>query len=62
MATRLTMKELLEGEGCTLEALAESCMFGTRHAPALCSEHCEVEPDGVCPHGHPSFMIEAGII
>jgi len=30
--------------------------------PACCSEGCQVEPDGKCQHGHPSILIELGII
>lgn len=30
--------------------------------PALCTESCEVEPDGRCPHGCPSLLIAAGVI
>jgi len=28
--------------------------------PAMCSEGCMTEPDGHCPHGHPSFFLEMG--
>ena len=30
--------------------------------PALCSEGCEVEPDGHCPHGAPSLLLALGMI
>lgn len=30
--------------------------------PALCSDGCEVEPDGRCSHGHPSVLIALGLI
>lgn len=30
--------------------------------PACCSEGCMVEPDGTCPHGHDSVLIEEGLI
>jgi hypothetical protein len=26
------------------------------------TDGCWVEPDGVCPHGHPSWMIVMGVI
>lgn len=26
------------------------------------TDGCWVEPDGVCPHGHPSWLIRAGLI
>jgi hypothetical protein len=31
-------------------------------APALCSEECEVEPDGVCSHGCKSVLLAVGLI
>ena len=30
--------------------------------PAICSEGCEVEPDGHCPHGAPSLLLALGMI
>jgi hypothetical protein len=30
--------------------------------PALCSEGCEVEPDGRCPHGAPSLLLALGLV
>jgi hypothetical protein len=29
---------------------------------AACPEGCWVEPDGVCPHGNPSWLIVLGLI
>ena len=26
------------------------------------TDGCEVEPDGVCPHGHPSWLVRLGLI
>jgi hypothetical protein len=26
------------------------------------TDGCTVEPDGVCPHGYPSWLIQAGLI
>ncbi len=26
------------------------------------TDGCEVEPDGMCPHGHPSWLLELGYI
>jgi len=26
------------------------------------TDGCEVEPDGTCPHGHPSWLIRMGLI
>jgi len=30
--------------------------------PATCSHGCWVEPDGECPHGQPSILIDRGIL
>jgi hypothetical protein len=38
------------------EALSDSVV------PTRCPEGCEVEPDGECPHGHPSVLVAAGLI
>ena len=59
---RISLTEMLKQEGRTFEAMAEEVMFGDANALALCTEHCEVEPDGTCPHGCPSFMRAAGLI
>jgi len=29
---------------------------------ALATDGCRVEPDGRCPHGHPSWLIRLGLI
>ena len=29
---------------------------------AACPEHCWTEPDGYCPHGHPSWLLKLGLI
>jgi hypothetical protein len=26
------------------------------------TDGCTVEPDGVCPHGHPSWLLRMGLI
>ena len=26
------------------------------------TDGCTIEPDGICPHGHPSWMIRMGLI
>jgi len=48
---RISLTEMLKQEGRTFEAMAEEVMFGDANALALCTEHCEVEPDDTCPHG-----------
>ena len=42
------------------EFLEHECMDAI--VPALCSEFCEVEPDGECSYGCPSILIVAGLI
>ena len=29
---------------------------GSPGFPTSCPQKCEVEPDGQCPHGHPSWL------
>lgn len=29
---------------------------------ARATDGCKVEPDGTCPHGHPSWLIVMGIV
>ncbi len=29
---------------------------------AEATDRCEIEPDGVCPHGHPSWLRRLGLI
>ncbi len=31
-------------------------------APTECPEGCIVEPDGICPHGYESVLLELGLI
>jgi hypothetical protein len=50
---RISLTEMPKQEGRSFEAMAEAVMFGDANALALCTEHCEVEPDGTCPHGCP---------
>lgn len=26
------------------------------------TDGCQVEPDGICPHGHPSWLLRMGLI
>jgi len=57
MSERISADEVLENEGLTLnEVVFESVI------PACCSEGCQVEPDGVCEHGHPSVLLDMMLI
>lgn len=59
---RLTLKELakLNGYDDVTKFLLER--GHDTIVPAVCSEECEVEPDGRCEHGCPSILLAAGII
>jgi hypothetical protein len=59
---RIGLSDMLKQQGRTFEEMANAVMFGDENAIALCTEQCEVEPDGTCPHGCPSFLRAAGII
>ena len=43
------------------EALADYTELDDTY-PAICSEECEVEPDGHCEHGAPSLLLAAALI
>ena len=63
---KIGIKTVLDQEGYPqtqegLMELVEEIMTDERNSPALCSEGCEVEPDGHCPHGHPSIMLVCGM-
>jgi len=59
---RLTLEELLERDGRSLNAILQAVVLDGENAPALCDHGCEVEPDGTCPHGCPSILLAAGLI
>ena len=60
---KVTLKPLLDQHGYSSveEALAEYGELDDTY-PAICSEDCQVEPDGYCPHGAPSLLLAAGWI
>lgn len=59
---RISLSKVAEAQGC------ENCsemieMYANESVvPACCSEGCDVEPDGRCPHGCPSIMLAVGVI
>lgn len=58
---RLTLKQFAQDEGLSVMELLEE--YGNESVvPALCTEGCEVEPDGRCEHGCPSLLLAAGVI
>ena len=58
---QITLKEWLTQNGYASadDAVAEYSQLDDLY-PALCSEGCEVEPDGHCPHGAPSLLLALG--
>ena len=63
MAHKISVREVLDNEGYNdVTELLEEVIFDTRHCPAMCSEGCEVEVDGVCPHGFRSLALEVGVV
>jgi hypothetical protein len=62
MGIRLSLAQMAENETFAdaydlLEEYANETVV-----PACCSDGCQVEPDGHCPHGHPSIFLAAGVI
>ena len=45
-----------------IESLHEQGIITDSVVPALCDEDCEVEPDGICPHGGESVLLAVGLI
>lgn len=60
---QIPLKEWLaqNGYASAQEALAECSELDDTY-PAICSEGCEVEPDGVCPHGAASLLTAVGVV
>ncbi len=42
----------------TIEDLEQMIMEGVAEA----TDGCQIEPDGVCEHGHPSWLLRFGLI
>ena len=57
-ARHIKPEEALENAGF---GDVEELMDDPASVPACCSEGCMVEPDGVCPHGFKSVLIEMGL-
>ena len=51
--------ELVEEHG---QEQVREWIDGGAATPTGCSEGCYVRPDGICPHGYPSLLLEAGLI
>lgn len=65
---RISLKQFCEDMGLepTKQALYDYIEEENIHidsvVPAVCSEGCEVEPDGHCPHDAPSLLLKLGMI
>ncbi len=58
---RISIKDVADNEGVTVQELIE--IFANDSVmPALCSDGCQVEPDGRCEHGCPSICLALGVI
>lgn len=42
----------------SMDELEQGALDGVCQA----SDGCDVEPDGICPHGHPSWLLRLGFI
>lgn len=64
MAKRISPDQLAENEGYddALTFLEETGIGYDSVVPACCDAGCEVEPDGICSHGHPSILLAIGAI
>lgn len=60
MTYRITASETMGDHGIAEDDLDELAFASA--VPACCAEGCMVEPDGHCPHGHPSVLIEMGVV
>ena len=60
---QISLKDWLAQNGYTSadEALADYSEMDDTY-PALCSEDCQVEPDGHWEHGAPSLLLALGLI
>lgn len=59
---RLKMSELAAREGFTDDMEMLEAYTSDSVMPALCEAGCQVEPDGKCPHGHPSPLRHLGFV
>lgn len=58
----LKVAEVLEEHGYSTLQEALEAWIDEASCPSMCSEGCEVEHDGECPHGHPSIIVKFGLI
>lgn len=51
-----------EGESQTRQPTIEQIMEWESDGGCEATDGCWVEPDGFCPHGCPSWMLELGLV
>lgn len=61
-AQRLTLMQAAALHGFPNSRAAINNWSRRSAVPALCPEGCKVEPDGECPHGHPSALLHSGLV
>jgi hypothetical protein len=59
---RFSVEQFLKLDGRTLDEILAAVVCDIEPAPALCTELCEVEWDGTCPHGCLSLLRAAGLV
>jgi hypothetical protein len=59
---RLSIEQFLKLDGRALDEILAAVVSDIEPAPALCTQLCEVEPDGTCPHGCPSLLRGASLL
>ena len=58
---RIKVREYMEDNGFeSIDDMEDMLLDSVQ--PAMCSEGCDVEPDGHCEHGFPSISLALGII
>jgi len=62
MPKLITVNKVAEEWGVTLDELISYLIENDDVFTACCEEGCMVEPDGYCPHGHPSVLVKLGMI
>lgn len=60
---KVSLEEWFKTNGYSdIEEVIEALSEDDSVCPALYGEGCVVEPDGTCPHGAPSVLLELGLI
>lgn len=60
---KMTLRDWMGENGYeTVNDIIDELGLDDSVVPALCTEGCEVEPDGICPHGGRSVLLAMGVI